>query len=68
MIYPSPHEFKNPKHDQIDEFYLRYLRSKTKDMILKNTSKLIEIDEILLKSSLFVSNIIISTSKVFHGL
>ena len=31
------------------KFWLRYLRSKTKDMILKNSSKLIEIDENLIK-------------------
>ena len=40
---------------------LRYLRSKTNDMILKNSSKLIMIDENLMKTKLFVTKIILVT-------
>ena len=56
----TPYMFK------LIEFWLRYLRSKTNDMILKISSKLIEIDENLLKSIHFVSKVINSTSKASH--
>ena len=42
-------------------FWLRYLRSKINGMILKNSSKLIEIDENLMKTKLFVTKIILVT-------
>ena len=43
------------------EFWLRYLRSKTNDIILKNSSKMIEIDENLMKTKLCVTKIILDT-------
>ena len=45
-----------------------YLRSKTNDMILKNSSKLIEIDKNLIKSINFVSKVISSTFKTSYWL
>ena len=54
--------FQNtPNMLKLIEFWLRYLRSKTNDMILKNSSKLIEIDENLMKTKLFVTKIILVT-------
>ena len=47
------------------EFRMRYLRSKTNYMILKNSSKLIEIDENQMKTKLFVTKIILVTFGVF---
>ena len=41
------------------EFWLRYLGSKTNDVILKNSSKLIKIDENNMKALLFVTKIIL---------
>ena len=38
---------------------MRYLRSKTNDVILKNSSKLIKIDENNMKALLFVTKIIL---------
>ena len=54
--------FQNtPNMLKLIEFWLRYMRSKTNDMILKNSSKLIEIDENLMKTKLFVTKIILVT-------
>ena len=61
--------FQNtPNILELIEFGLRYLRSKTNDMILKIFSKLIELDENLMKSIHFVSKVINSTSKTSHWL
>ena len=61
--------FQNtPNMLKLIEFWLRYLRSKTNDMILKISSKLIKIDENLMKSTHFVSKVINSTSKTSHWL
>ena len=49
------------------EFWLIYLRSKTHDRILKNSSKLIEIDKNLINSIHFVSKVINSTFKTLLG-
>ena len=43
------------------EFWLRYLRPKTNNTILKNCSKLIEIDGNLMKTKLFVTKFILVT-------
>ena len=59
--------FQNtPNMLRLIEFWLRYLRSKTNDMILKSSSKLIEIDKNLIKSIHFVSKVINSTFKTSH--
>ena len=59
-----PWGFQNtPNMLKLIEFWLRYLRSKTNDMILKISSKLIKIDEKIMKSTHFVSKVINSTSK-----
>ena len=51
--------FQNtPNMLKLIEFWLRYLRSKTNDMILKYSSKLVEVDEKLTKTKLFVTKII----------
>ena len=55
-----------PNMLRLIEFWLRYLRSKTNDMILKSSSKLIEIDKNLIKSIHFVSKVINSTFKTSH--
>ena len=61
--------FQNtPNMFKLIEFWLRYLRSKTNDMILKSSSKLIEIDKNLIKSIHFVSKVIDSTFKTSHWL
>ena len=61
--------FQNtPNMLKLIEFWLRYLRSKTNDRILKISSKLIKIDENLMKSTHFVSKVINSTSKTSHWL
>ena len=55
--------FQNtPNMFKLIKFWLRYLRSKTND-IIKISSKLIERDENLMKSIHFVSKVINSTSK-----
>ena len=60
--------FQNtPNMLKLIEFWLRYLRSKTNDMILKNSSKLIKIDKNLMKSIHFVSKVINSTFKTLLG-
>ena len=45
----TPYMFK------LIKFWLRYLRSKTNDMILKKSSKFIRIEENLMKTKLFVT-------------
>ena len=53
--------FQNtPNMLKLIEFWLRYLRSKTNDWILKNSSKLIEIDENHMKTKLFVTKLILA--------
>jgi len=65
----SSRGFQNtPNMLKLIEPRLRYLRSKTNDRIPKISSKLIKIDENLMKSTHFVSKVINSTSKTSHWL
>ena len=58
--------FQNtPNMLKLIEFWLRYLRSKTNDMILKISSKFIEIDENLMKTKLFETKIFLVTFATF---